>query len=102
MKKSETKENVLKKKGTERQVCVKNIFFFLMPKATQEIKKKGEGTTEVCSKKGSREPGELKKKSERVFKKGEGTECVLKGSRESGLKKGGGIGRTKKEKGKGC
>ncbi len=36
----------------------------------------------MCSKKGSREPGELKKKSESVFKKGKTSECVLKGSRE--------------------
>src|SRR5260221_8765273 len=78
-----------------------------MLKATREIKKKGEGTTEVCSKKGSREPGELKKKSESVFKKGKTSEYVLKGSREPvELKKSEGVfkqgertGRTKKERG---
>ncbi len=98
-----------KKRETTESVTEKYIFF-LMPKATREIKKKGEGTTEVCSKKGSREPGELKKKSERVFKKGEVTECVLKGSREpvelkkreSVFKKGGVTGRTKKERGECC
>src|SRR6266436_4345671 len=41
--------------GTTESVTEK-YFFFLIPKATREIKKKGEGTTEVCSKKGSREP----------------------------------------------
>jgi len=44
-----------KKRETTESVTEK-YFFFLMPKATREIKKKGEGTTEVCSKKGSREP----------------------------------------------
>ena len=54
--------------GTERGT--KFFFFFGMLKATREIKKKGEGTTEVCSKKGSREPGELKKKVKVCSKKG--------------------------------
>src|SRR6266436_5873450 len=79
-KKRETTESVFKKKVETTESVTEKYFFFLMPKATREIKKKGEGTTEVCSKKGSREPGELKK-SEGVFKKGETT------------------GRTKKERG---
>ncbi len=58
-----------KKRETTESVTEK-YFFFLMPKATREIKKKGEGTTEVCSKKGSREPGELKKKVKVCSKKG--------------------------------